>query len=254
MPIVGDGNLSSGDRGILIAVEGMDGSGKSTQAMLLFNWIHALGLPVHHTEWNSSPVVAAATKVGKDTKRLKPLTFHLIHTADFADRWSKQIEPMLEVGGIVICDRYKFTAMARDGARGVDRATIERNYSFAREPDITLYFDIPPAVGYDRIVTGRPTLKFYEAGLDMGWTFDPFESYKILQGKIKDIYDGLVSEERIVRVDAMGTVADVQTRVRALISEHIDLSNIDPIDENDRTAEMIRMSSFDWSALEEDEV
>ncbi len=246
--------MSNEDRGILIAVEGMDGSGKSTQAMLLFNWIHALGLPVHHTEWNSSPVVAAATKVGKDTKRLKPLTFHLIHAADFADRWSKQIEPMLEVGGIVICDRYKFTAMARDGARGVERTTIEGNYSYAREPDITLYFDIPPEVGYDRIVTGRPTLKFYEAGLDMGWTFDPFESYKILQGKIKDVYDGLVSEERIVRVDAMGTVAEVQTRVRALISEHIDFSSIDPIDENDRTAEMIRMSSFDWGALEEDEV
>ncbi len=245
--------MAPGEKGLLIAVEGMDGSGKSTQAMLLFNWIRALGLPVHHTEWNSSPVVAHATKLGKDTKRLKPQTFHLIHAADFADRWSKQIEPMLEVGGIVICDRYKFTAMARDGARGVDRATIEANYSFASEPDITLYFDIPPEVGYDRIVSGRPTLKFYEAGLDMGWTLDPFESYKILQGKIKKIYDGLVAEQRILRVDAMGSVAEVQTRVRELIAECIDLENINPIDENDRRAEMIRLSSFDWSALEGEE-
>jgi len=241
------------EEGLLIAVEGMDGSGKSTQAMLLFNWIRALGLPVHHTEWNSSPVVAHATKVGKDTKRLKPQTFHLIHAADFADRWSKQIEPMLEVGGIVICDRYKFTAMARDGARGVEQTTIEANYAFAREPDITLYFDIPPEVGYDRIVRGRPTLNFYEAGLDMGWTFDPFESYKILQGKIKEIYDSLVSEKRILRVDATGSVAEVQTRVRDLIGKHIRLNEIEPIDENDRKAEMIRSSSFDWSALESEE-
>ena len=87
----------------------------------------------------------------------------------------------------------------------------------------------------------------------MGWTFDPFESYKILQGKIKTIYDALVEEARIVRVDAMGTVAEVQSRVRALISEHIDLGNIVPIDENDRMAEMIRMSSFDWGALEEED-
>ncbi|MEC7254829.1 MAG: dTMP kinase [Candidatus Thermoplasmatota archaeon] len=239
------------EQGLLIAVEGMDGSGKSTQAMLLFNWIRALGLPVHHTEWNSSPVVAAATKAGKDSKRLKPQTFHLIHAADFADRWSKQIEPMLEVGGIVICDRYKFTAMARDGARGVDRETIESNYSFAREPDVTLYFDIPPEIGYDRIVKGRPTLKYYEAGLDMGWTFDPFESYKILQSKIKEIYDGLVEDERIVRVDARGTVTEVQSRVRALIKQYVNLDRIQPIDENDRMAEMIRMSSFDWSSLEE---
>ena len=157
------------DRGILIAVEGMDGSGKSTQAMLLFNWIRALGLPVHHTEWNSSPVVAAATKVGKDTKRLKPQTFHLIHAADFADRWSKQIEPMLEVGGIVICDRYKFTAMARDGARGVDRTTIEGNYSFAREPDIAephlaRRFGKPVCDRHVTLMNGRGDL----AHLDLG--------------------------------------------------------------------------------------
>ena len=241
-----------GEKGLLIAVEGMDGSGKSTQAMLLVNWIRALGLPVHHTEWNSSPIVAQATKHGKDTMRLKPLTFHMIHAADFADRWSKQIEPTLEVGGIVICDRYKFTAMARDGARGVGQATIEGTYSFAREPDITLYFDIPPEIGYDRIVAGRPALKYYEAGLDMGWTMDPFESYRILQGKIKVIYDGLVVQQRIFRVDAMGSVAEVQSRVRQLIGKHIDLDNIQPIDENDRMAEMIRMSTFDWIALEAD--
>ena len=246
-------NEKSFTNGLLIVVEGMDGSGKSTQAKLLFNWIRALGLPVHHTEWNSSPVVATATKAGKDSKRLKPQTFHLIHAADFADRWSKQIEPMLEVGGIVICDRYKFTALARDGARGVDADIIESNYSFAREPDLTLYFDIPPEIGYNRIVTGRPSLKFYEAGMDMGWTHAPFESYKILQGKIKAIYDDLVERGRIVRVDALGTVTEVHTRVRNLIGQFVNLNAIEPIDENDRLAEMIRMSSFDWGAFEERE-
>ncbi len=239
-------------RGILIAVEGMDGSGKSTQAQLVFNWLRALGLPVHHTEWNSSPAVKNATKIGKETKRLKPMTFHLIHAADFADRWAKQIEPMLEVGGIVICDRYKFTAMARDGAREVERDIIESNYSFAPEPDLTLYFDIPPEVGYTRIVKGRPTLKWYEAGLDMGWTHDPFESYKILQGKIKNIYDELVESERIVRVDAVGSVAEVQTRVREIINQRIDFKEIDKIEETDRMAETIRSSSFDWKTFEKE--
>lgn len=239
-------------RGILIAVEGMDGSGKSTQAQLVFNWLRALGLPVYHTEWNSSPAVKNATKSGKESKRLKPMTFHLIHAADFADRWAKQIEPMLEVGGIVICDRYKFTAMARDGAREVPREVIESNYSFAPEPDLTLYFDIPPEVGYTRIVTGRPSLKWYEAGLDMGWTHDPFESYKILQGKIKNIYDGLVEDGRILRVDAVGTVAEVQTRVREILNQKIDFKGIDKIEETDRMAETIRSSSFDWKSFEQE--
>ena len=90
--------------GILIAVEGMDGSGKSTQAKLLYHWLRAKGLPVFHTEWNSSKIVKQATKIGKNTRRLLPITFHMIHAADFADRWAQQIEPVLEIGGIVICD------------------------------------------------------------------------------------------------------------------------------------------------------
>ena len=103
-------------KGILIAVEGLDGSGKSTQAHLLVEWLRSLGAPVHHTEWNSSPLVASSTKAAKKARRLKPETFHLIHAADFADRYERQIQPLIEVGGIVVCDRYKFTALARDGS------------------------------------------------------------------------------------------------------------------------------------------
>ena len=238
-------------KGILIAVEGMDGSGKSTQAKLLYNWLRAMGLPVHHTEWNSSPVIQSATKRGKDTKRLKPMTFHLIHAADFAERFANQIEPTLEVGGIVICDRYKFTAMARDGARDVDLDVIEQTYSFAPEPDLTLSFDIPADVGYDRIVAGRPSLKWYEAGLDMGWTFDPFESYKILQGKIKEIYDGLVAKNRIERIDAIGSVSEVQARVRSIFESKIDLKSVDLIDDSDLSAESLRRSTINWKELEQ---
>ena len=236
----------AGSRGVLIAVEGMDGSGKSTQPKLLYSWLRAKGMPVHHTEWNSSPVVRTATKAGKTGRRLLPITFHMIHAADFADRYAQQIEPMLEVGGIVICDRYKFTAMARDGARDVPLDFIEATYSFAREPDLTLYFDVPGDVSYDRIVSGRPSLKFYEAGLDMGWTHDPFESYRMLQERIARIYDGLVEDGRIVRLDALGTVSEVQTRVREVFSSNIDLEEIEPIDVNDRLARLMGAGSIDW--------
>jgi dTMP kinase len=237
-------------RGILVAVEGMDGSGKSTQAKLLYNWLRAKGMPVHHTEWNSSPVVAEATKHGKTTQRLKPMTFHLIHAADFADRWSSQIEPMLAVGAIVVCDRFKFTAMARDGSRDVPLETVERAYAFAPEPDLTLYFDVPPEVGFQRITEGRTSLKFYEAGLDMGWTHDPFESYRILQSRTKAIYDGLVETGRIVRIDALGSVSDVHERVREVFSAKVDLSGVEPIDENDRVAQTMRHSTLDWRRFE----
>tara|TARA_B100000959_G_scaffold271209_1_gene319092 strand:+ start:293 stop:1033 length:741 start_codon:yes stop_codon:yes gene_type:complete len=235
-----------GKKGILIAVEGMDGSGKSTQAKLLYHWLRAKGLPVYHTEWNSSRIVKEATKIGKSSRRLLPITFHMVHAADFADRWARQIEPVLEIGGIVICDRYKYTAMARDGSRDVSSEIIEATYAFAREPDLTLYFDVPVEVSFARIAQGRPKLKFYEAGMDMGWTSDPFESYRIFQGKVSEIYSNLVDKGRITRLDAIGTVSEVQSRVRAVFDKSIDLSAVHVIDQSDRFAQNLSESDIDW--------
>ena len=233
-------------KGILIAVEGLDGSGKSTQAHLLNRWLTASGVPVHHTEWNSSPHVAAATKIGKSTRRLTPETFHLIHAADFADRWERQIEPMLAVGGVVICDRYKFTAMARDGARGIPIDRIETTYAFARDPDLTIYFETPTEVALDRILHGRPELKYYEAGLDMGWTLDPYESYRMLQTKIAEIYAHLSETGRITSVSSVGSVSEVQHRARETIYAHLDLSLLDFIDPADRIANIMSLSQLEW--------
>ena len=177
-------------KGVLIAVEGLDGSGKSTQAHLLVEWLRSMGAPVHHTEWNSSPLVASSTKKAKKQKRLKPETFHLIHAADFADRYERQIQPLIEVGGIVVCDRYKFTALARDGSRGIDSDRIEKCYSFAREPDLTLYFKVSPDVSLSRINKGRSQLKYYESGMDMNLSEDPFESLSS-SGKISCVRERL---------------------------------------------------------------
>ncbi|MCP2507280.1 MAG: dTMP kinase [Candidatus Thalassarchaeaceae archaeon] len=251
LPITSKGEKEMSNRGILIAVEGMDGSGKSTQAKLLYHWLRAKGLPVYHTEWNSSKIVRQATKLGKNNRRLLPSTFHLIHAADFADRWAQQIEPVLKIGGIVICDRYKYTAMARDGSRGVPLESIETTYSFAREPDLTIYFDVPVDVSYDRIANGRPTLKYYEAGMDMNWSNDPFESYRIFQEKVSEIYDELVKNERILRLDATGTVPEVQKRTRKIFEENIDLSNVEVIDYADRLAENLSQSEIDWLSYKE---
>jgi len=224
--------------GILIAVEGLDGSGKSTQAHLLVQWLRALGAPVHHTEWNSSPMVKSATKEGKKNQRLVPETFHYIHAADFADRWERQIEPLLAVGGVVICDRYKFTAMARDGARGIDQERIEMTYSFARDPDLTLYFEVDAEISLSRIMKGRPNLKFYESGMDMGWTDDPVESYKKLQGRMREIYGEIAESGRMVRIDSNRGIAEIQKNVRRIISDSIDLSNVTLIEADDRRAEI----------------
>ena len=229
-------------KGVLIAVEGLDGSGKSTQAHLLVEWLRSMGAPVHHTEWNSSPLVASSTKKAKKQKRLKPETFHLIHAADFADRYERQIQPLIEVGGIVVCDRYKFTALARDGSRGIDSDRIEKCYSFAREPDLTLYFKVSPNVSLSRINKGRSQLKYYESGMDMNLSEDPFESYLLLQGRQREIYDRLSQSGRMVEIDADRTIPEVLRSVREIINDKFDIDSISILGPKDRMNETLDFS------------
>src|SRR5438067_630131 len=142
--------------GKLIAVEGLDGSGKSTQIHLVQRWLELEGYKVFFTEWNSSPIVEKVTKKAKKRHLLTPTTFALIHCTDFADRYERQVLPLLRAGWIVLADRYVYTAYARDGVRGCDPQWSRLIYSFARQPDLTLWFNIPVEVALKRVLERRP--------------------------------------------------------------------------------------------------
>jgi dTMP kinase len=216
-------SASSPYSGKLIAVEGLDGSGKSTQLYLVKRWLELEGYRVFFTEWNSSILVKPSTTKGKREQLLTPTTFSLIHATDFADRYERQILPLLRAGYIVLADRYIYTAFARDAVRGLDREWLERLYTFAVHPDITLYFRVPLEVSLQRILEGRPQLKYHEAGLDMGWSTDPYESFRIFQGKIRDEYERMVSLYPFTVIDATREIHEQQNEVRRFISDQIDL-------------------------------
>ena len=127
-------------RGKLIIVEGIDGSGKSTQISLLSEWMRSLGVAVAFSEWNSSPLVRATTKRGKKKQAFTPTTFSLIHATDFADRYERHLVPLLRAGDLVLCDRYVFTAFARDVVRGCPPDWVRGIYQFAAQPDLTFFF------------------------------------------------------------------------------------------------------------------
>lgn len=204
--------------GKLIVVEGIDGSGKTTQLGLLAKWLAASGHRVSVTEWNSSALVKAATKAGKKKNALTPMTFSLLHATDFADRLLYKIIPPLKAGMIVLADRYAYTAFARDVARGVDPRWVRSMYAFAVKPDLALYFRVPIDVSIDRLLGRRVKLKFYEAGMDLGWSADPVESFRLFQGRVLDVYDQLVDEYGLQVIDARGSITDQQQVVRQLVS------------------------------------
>ena len=210
--------------GKLIAVEGLDGSGKSTQIHLVHQWLQGLRCGVFFTEWNSSGLVKGATRRGKKQQILTPVTFSLIHATDFADRYERQILPMLKGGHIVLCDRYIFTPFGRDEVRGCDPKWLRTLYGFARVPDITLYFRLPLAVSLGRILEGRPKLKYFEAGMDMGLSPDIIESFKIFQGRIMERYDRMAKEFKFTVIDATRPIHAQQEQVRRIIAQRIELA------------------------------
>ncbi len=208
--------------GRLIIVEGIDGSGKSTQLDLLRKWLVNQGYLVIFSEWNSSPIVKSTTRRGKRMQLLSPMSFSLIHAADFASRTYSQIMPALQSGAIVLADRYVYTAYVRDAVRGVNRTWLRRLYSFAVPPTLAFYFDVPLEEAMKRISVGRPELKYYEAGLDLGLSNDPYESFQLFQGLIRAEYESVVSEFGLVRMDATESLIHQQQRMREIVRPHLD--------------------------------
>ncbi|MFM8357083.1 MAG: dTMP kinase [Verrucomicrobiota bacterium] len=209
--------------GRLIAVEGLDGSGKSTQIYLLKRWLEMQGLKVFFSEWNSSALVKSATSKGKKQNLLTPTTFSLIHATDFADRYERQLVPLLKAGYLVLCDRYIFTAFARDVVRGCRSEWVRGVYGFAALPDLTFLFKASLEVSLNRILDNRPTLKHHEAGMDLGLSSDPYESFRIFQSRIFEQYLAMSTEFQFVVVDANQRIEEQQGLVRKLVSARVDL-------------------------------
>ena len=208
-------------KGKLIVVEGIDGSGKSTQISLLSHWLRSHGYAVAFSEWNSSPLVRQATRRGKRKEMFTPTTFSLIHATDFADRMESYILPLVKAGAIVCADRYAYTAFARDVARGVHRNWVRNLYRFALRPNLSFYFRVPLDVALGRILGGRDAIKYYEAGMDLGLSRDVEESFRIFQGRILDEYEGMAGEMGFHIIDATLSIEEQQAQMRRIVMDQL---------------------------------
>ncbi len=212
-------------KGVLICVEGIDGSGKSTQIELLHSWLNSLNIDTVLTQWNSSELISNTTKKAKKKNLLSGKTFSLLHAVDFADRLERTIKPALKAGFVVLADRYVYTAFARDAAREVDPKWVRNIYSFAIKPDITFYFDVSPKDSLERICSNRQP-KFYEAGMDMKLSNNPYKSYVIFQNRIVEQYKQMIEEFDLIRIDATDSIYNKQKFIREKISELLKQRNI----------------------------
>jgi len=206
--------------GRLIAIEGTDGVGRSTQMQLLREWLEVRGYGVVETGWTRSALMQPTIELAKSSNTLNKLTFVLLYATDFADRLEKEIIPALKAGFIVLSDRYIFTAMARAGLRGVDRAWLRSLYGFAIAPHLTFYLKID-ADALIRRVLQAGGMDYWESGMDMRLGDDIYDSFRAYQGKLLREYAALADEYGFRVVDARRRVDTIQTELRRKVEEFL---------------------------------
>jgi dTMP kinase len=205
-------------RGLLIAFEGPDGSGKTTQRKLFTRWLESRGHRVVTTKWASSPLVKPLLKVRKKVRALSPEELCLLQAADFRYRLEQEILPALWDGAMVVADGYLFTSLARDAARGLDFDWMLHAYSPLFWPDMVLNFTVSLDTSTSRIASKR-TPKFYDAGQDVTNLSDPISSYRTFESRVMREYEGLSLIFRFVTVDGERPIYEQHRRIRQLFQE-----------------------------------
>lgn len=143
--------------GLFITFEGTEGSGKSTQARRLYERLAALGYPVISTrEPGGTPISDMIRRIVLDLRNseMDPTTESLLFSAARAQHVAERIRPYLQLGGVVICDRFADSMLAYQGygsGRDLDELqTLTRIATGGLRPDLTFYLDLPAQEGLDR--------------------------------------------------------------------------------------------------------
>lgn len=219
-------NTKHGYEGLLVVIEGTDGSGKSTQLELLKKSLQDQSYGVMVSEWKTSRLIADVIDDAKDRNLLNATTYSLLYAADFADRLENQIIPALKSGFIVLLDRYYYTALARDVVRGQNIDWVKNLYDYAPEPDLVFYLDMPVDVLLKRII-GTTGLDFYESGRDVGFSTDFYKSFEIYQNKCLEQYADMKKEYGFISIDGTKTIPAIHKIMSSEVQKLLDTGVLD---------------------------
>jgi len=200
--------MARGKHGVFVCIEGIDASGKTTQARLLVKSLRRGGFDVVYTTEPSRGEVGRFIRryVLQRKKRVPIVVEALLFAVDRDEHVENVIKPALEKGKIVVCDRYVYSSLAYQGAAGLDQTWIGQINRLALTPDLSLLIDVPPEVVLKRMKRKRSVMETLRN-----------------QRRVRDIYMGMVKQGRLVRVDGTQTVEQVASNVLTLVLRKIEV-------------------------------
>lgn len=209
--------------GKLIAIEGADGSGRSTQIKLLTDWLEGHGHAVVNVGLKRSNLVSAELEEAMQGNVLSPITFSLFYATDFADQLENIMVPALKAGFIVLADRYIYTLMARDLVRGSNKEWIESLYSIALVPDMVFYLDVAPRFLVERNMQKSASLDYWESGMDIRLSRDIFDSFIRYQRMMRNEFRRMSEKYNFAVINGnrspRSIALDLQKRLSPILAE-----------------------------------
>ncbi len=187
--------------GKLIAIEGTDGAGRTTQINLIKPWLEELGHAVLDTGMTRSCLAGDGIRRAKEGNNLGRVTQSLFYATDFIDRLENEIVPALRAGFVVLTDRYIYSLMARAMVRGVDPIWIRGIYSAALKPDAVFYLHVDVDHLIPRVAFSRG-FDYWESGMDLYPAHDMYEAFRNYQTALLREFARLSLEYGFETVDA----------------------------------------------------
>ena len=208
-------------KGRLIVIEGLDGSGRSTQIDMLTEKLESDGHAVLNTGLKRSELIGEGILEAKQHLPLGKKTLTLFYAADFVDRLEHKIIPALQSGYIVLSDRYIYTLMARSIVRGLSRKWSQDLFRFAVKADLVFYLDVNPYELFHRVFQKYATLDYYESGADMSLSDDLFDSFIIYQKRIAKEFIVMEKKYGLIPVNGNKPISEVYTDLKTRIDKYL---------------------------------
>ena len=196
-------------KGIFICVEGIDGSGKTTQAHKLVEVLKKVGFEAVYTTEPSRGMYGTLLRnhILEGTRRAPVVVEAVLFAVDRVDHVASEVKPLLRKGKVVVSDRYVYSSIAYQGTSGLPTKWLKEINKQVMKPDLSFFIDVPPETVMERINRQKSVMETLQT-----------------QKEVRKAYLRLVEEEGLLVIDGSGSKKEVAERIQKAVLKFLNRS------------------------------